>query len=139
MLRAYYALMAAGSLAVFWPHLVSHSPEWGIESGAQYALLGALAPLSMAGLRYPLKMMPLILYEFLWKALWFVFVAAPLYVEGQMTDGVLSNIFACGIAIVLTPIVMPWRYFWHTYIVARAEPWGIRQIEQGVAASEANG
>jgi hypothetical protein len=28
-----------------------------------------------------------------------------------MTDLVWSNVFAFGIAIVLTPIVMPWRFF----------------------------
>lgn len=123
LLRAYYALMALGSFAVFWPDLVTHSPQWGIDNGAQYALLSALAPMALLGLRYPLRFLPLVIYEFLWKLLWFVFVAAPLYSAGQMNEGVWSNVFACSIAIVLTPIVMPWRYFWHTYATARAEPW----------------
>lgn len=123
VLRAYYALMALGSFAVFWPDLVSHSSTWGIDNGAQYALLGTLAPMALLGLRYPLKLLPLVLYEFLWKALWFIFVAGPLYAAGQMTEGVWSNVFACSIAIVLTPIVVPWGYLWRTYVTAPAEPW----------------
>lgn len=123
LLRAYYALMALGSLLVFWPDLVSHTPRWGLDNGAQYALLGALAPLALLGLRYPLQLLPLVIYEFLWKALWFICVVAPLYRAGQMTEGVWSNVFACSIAIVLTPIVMPWRYVWRTYVTARADPW----------------
>jgi len=123
MLRAYYALMAAGSFAVFWPDLISHSAGWGIDNGAQYALLGALAPLALLGLRHPLRLLPLVLYEFLWKALWFIFVAWPLYASGQMTDGVWSNVFACAIAIVLTPIILPWNHVWRTYLAAPAEPW----------------
>ena len=123
VLRGYYALIAFGTSAVFWPDLISHTHEWGIENGAQYSLLGALAPLALVGLRYPLKMLPLIVYEFLWKFMWFIFVVAPLYGAGQMTDAVWSNVFATGVAIVLTPIVMPWPFFWRNYITAPAERW----------------
>ena len=126
VLRAYYALMALGSFAVFWPGLIRHSHEWGIANGAQYSLLGALAPLALAGLRYPLKMLPLILYEFLWKFVWFVCIVAPLYSAGQMKDLVWSNVFACAIAIVLTPLVMPWSFFWRNYVAAPAERWRSR-------------
>jgi hypothetical protein len=123
VLRAYYALMAFGTAALFWPPLVQHTSEWGIESGAQYSLLAALAPFAFLGLRYPLKLLPIILYEFCWKALWFIFVVAPLYASDRMTDLIWSNAFACGIAIVLTPIVMPWRFFWQSYVSQAGERW----------------
>lgn len=123
VLRAYYALMAFGTATLFWPPLVRHSPEWGIENGAQYSLLAALTPFAFLGLRYPLKLLPIILYEFTWKAMWFIFVVAPLYTSGRMTDLVWSNAFACGIAIILTPIIMPWRYFWHSYVRQPGERW----------------
>lgn len=123
VLRAYYAFMAFGSFSVFWPDLVSHSPAWGIETGAQYALLSALAPMALLGLRYPLKLLPLVIYEFLWKALWFIFIVAPLYRDGHMTPGVWNNVFACAIAIVLTPVIVPWRHVWHSYVAEPADPW----------------
>lgn len=123
VMRAYYALMAFGTVAVFWPSLLSHSHDWGIRNGAQYSLLGALSPLALLGLRYPLKMLPIIIYEFVWKALWLLLVAAPLFAAGQMTEEVWSNVFACSIAIVLTPIVMPWGYFRRAYLLAPSEPW----------------
>lgn len=123
ILRAYYALMAFGTAALFWPSLVQHSAQWGIDNGAQYALLAALTPFSLLGLLRPLKMLPIILYEFTWKAMWFVFVAAPLYTSGRMTELVWSNAIACSIAIVLTPIVMPWRFFWQRYVKEAGERW----------------
>lgn len=129
ILRAYYALIGFGTPVVFWPDLLNHSHEWGISNGAQYSLLGALAPLALLGLRYPLKMLPLIIYEFLWKAMWFVFVVAPLYAGDRMTDAVWGNVFACGVAIVLTPIVMPWRFFWRSYVTAPAERWSSRAVQ----------
>jgi hypothetical protein len=123
ILRAYYAFMAFGTAAVFWPGLLDHSHEWGSRHGAQASLLAALSPLALLGLRYPLKMLPVIFYEFTWKALWFVFVAAPLYAADRMTDGVWANVYACGLAIFLTPLVLPWRHVWRTYLAATAEPW----------------
>lgn len=122
-LRAYYALIALGTAAVFWPSLLSHTDHWGGENGAQYSLLAALSPLALLGLRYPLKMLPILVYEFLWKSLWFVFVAAPLWLHGQMTDEVWANVFACGLGVVLTPIVLPWSYVWKTYIADPLERW----------------
>jgi len=123
ILRAYYAFMAFGTAAVFWPSLLHHSHEWGIAHGAQYSLLAALSPLALLGIRYPLKMLPVIFYEFAWKALWFAFVVAPLYAADRMTDDVWANVFACGLAIILTPLVLPWRHVWQTYVTAAAEPW----------------
>ena len=123
ILRAYYAFMAFGTAAVFWPSLLNHSHEWGIAHGAQYSLLAALSPLALLGIRYPLKMLPVIFYEFAWKALWLAFVVAPLYAADRMTDDVWANVFACGIAIILTPLVLPWRHVWQTYVAAAAEPW----------------
>lgn len=108
ILRAYYALMAFGTLAVFWPDLLSHTDEWGIQAGAQYSLLGALSPLALLGLRYPLKMLPLIFYEFLWKALWLILVVAPLWSHDRMTDDVWANVFAVSFAFIPTPVVVPW-------------------------------
>lgn len=126
ILRAYYALLAFGTSAVFWPSLLQHTHEWGIDNGAQYSLLGALTPLALLGLRYPLTMLPLVLYEFVWKVLWFAFVAGPLFAADRMTDGVWSNVVACGVAIVLTPIVMPWRFFWRNYVTRPTERWRSR-------------
>lgn len=123
ILRAYYALMGVGTMVVFWPDLISHSDDFGINAGAQYSLLGALSPLALVGLRYPLKMLPVIIYEFLWKTLWFLFVVAPLWSHGRMTDDVWANVFACSVAIVLTPVVMPWRYFWKVYVSAPVDRW----------------
>jgi len=123
ILRAYYALIGFGTAAVFWPSLVNHSQEWGIANGAQYSLLAALSPLALLGLRYPLGMLPVVIYEFLWKSLWFVFVAAPLYTADRMTETVWANVFACGISIVLTPLILPWGHVWRTYVLAPADAW----------------
>lgn len=123
ILRAYYALVAFGTMAVFWPDLLSHTDRWGIDNGAQYSLIGALSPLMLLGIRYPIKMLPVVMYEFLWKSFWFIFVAWPLWKHAQMTEQEWSNVFACGISVVLTPFIVPWSYLWRTYGSARTERW----------------
>lgn len=120
VLRAYYLLMAVGTALVFWPDLLAHDSAFGVKWGAQYALLCGLTPFAVLGLFYPLKMLPIVLYEFTWKALWLALVAAPLWLGDAMTDGVKSNVFACSIAIVLTPFVTPWVFVWRTLRAKRA-------------------
>jgi hypothetical protein len=129
ILRAYYALLAFGTAMVFWPGLLSHSHAWGVNNGAQYSLLAALSPLALLGLRYPLRMLPVILYEFLWKTLWLIFVVAPVFAADRMTEMMWSNLAACALAIVLTPIVLPWRYFWRAYVSAPGDKWRSRPAQ----------
>lgn len=77
LLRAMYLLMAAGLAMTVWPYIVlPHSLVAGPGSVVR-ALLGALAVMCLFGLRYPLKMLPMLLFELLWKSIWVVASAIP--------------------------------------------------------------
>src|SRR5919202_3779567 len=70
LLRAMYAFMAVG-LAVFkWPGILNPPPGLSNTGSIVGSFLGALSLLAVLGIRYPLKMLPLVLFELLWKVLW---------------------------------------------------------------------
>src|SRR5690606_40530661 len=69
LLRAMYALIAVGLGLTIWP-LILTPPASADEGSVIHALLGALAVMAALGVRYPLKMLPLLLFELLWKVLW---------------------------------------------------------------------
>ena len=50
--------------------------------------------LSVLGLRYPLQMLPLLLWELVWKTIWLIVVAAPLWSAGSMDEATRSTAFA---------------------------------------------
>lgn len=122
LLRAFYLLMAVGLGVTIWPSVVDHGLEPALSGPTTRSLLAALGALSLLGLRYPLKMLPLLIFEMLWKAIFLISFALPLWRAGQIDPGSLANIQACLMVVILLPII-PWRHLAATYFAAPGERW----------------
>lgn len=123
LLRAFYLLVTVGLAVNFGPLMLQHSDLWAQRKGETAALLSGLAIVCLWGLRYPLQMLPLLLFELVWKAVWLLAIALPLWLGGAMTPGVEGTAVACLAGIVLTPLVLPWRYIAHHYAAKPAQRW----------------
>jgi len=55
--------------AQIWPLILHHPANLGHMRGVVRSLLGALTLLCLLGVRYPVKMLPLLFFEFAWKAI----------------------------------------------------------------------
>jgi len=77
-LRVAYFVMAAGLGVYIWPLVIHHTNELAITKGAQLALLADLGATAALGLRYPVKMLPILLFEMVWKAIYLIAFALPL-------------------------------------------------------------
>ncbi len=62
VLRAGYLLIFAGLAVTVWPTWVHHS-QWILWQGVGKSVLTAISLLAALGLRYPLKMLPLLFFE----------------------------------------------------------------------------
>ena len=133
-MRALYLLMSVGLGVVIWPSLIwPHEIEPNATTVVR-ALLGALGLLALFGLKYPLQMLPLLLFELLWKIVWVVAVALPAWRLGQLGPYGTSTLYECLPALVLFPLVIPWRYVLAKYIQTPAEPWrNARRVREGDA------
>src|SRR5688500_16292288 len=76
VLRATYLLLVVGTGAMILPVLISHEPA---ARGVIPSLIGGVWLLSFIGLAYPLKMLPLLMFEFAWKTLWLLVFGLPQY------------------------------------------------------------
>jgi len=123
LLRAMYLLIAAGLATTVWPVIISPPNLIAGPSSVVRALLGALALLSLLALRYPLKMLPLLLFELLWKIIWVVGSALPMWLGPGLDQYASESLFACLMGVVLVPIVIPWGYVARHYARAPSEPW----------------
>ena len=65
-----------------FPLFLNH-PHWTLASSAVHSFLAALAALSLVGIFYPLRMLPLLVYELLWKSIWLLGIALPLWLSNQ--------------------------------------------------------
>ena len=84
LLRAFYLLVTVGLALTFGPSMFQHSDLWAQRKGETAALLSGLAILCVWGLRYPLQMLPLLVFELIWKTVWLAAIAYPLWLAGWL-------------------------------------------------------
>ena len=126
LLRGMYLLIAVGLALTIWP-LILFPPDNAADSKTVVrAMLGALSLLSLLGLRYPLQMLPILIFEFAWKTLWVVVFALPLLLRGRLSAAGRENLMACLMGVVLVPLVLPWGYVLERYLKAPGDRWRAR-------------
>jgi hypothetical protein len=121
LLRAGYLLIAAGMGMQIVPVFLHHRP-WTLDHGVMDSMLLALVLLSVLGVRYPLKMLPLLFWEIAWKTIWFVAVAWPLWRTNSMDANTAETVTECAV-VVLFYLVVPWDYVFAQFVKARSERW----------------
>ncbi|WLD56799.1 hypothetical protein NFC81_08650 [Salinispirillum sp. LH 10-3-1] len=122
-LRAMYLFIAAGLGFTMWPDILLPTDAQADSYTVISSLLGALGLLCLLGLRYPLKMLPLLIFELLWKLIWVTAFALRMSLDTGLDAYALDTLFACLIGLVLVPLVIPWRYAVQAFMIAKAEPW----------------
>lgn len=121
-LRAAYLLIAVGLAATAWPPLIAHTPKWPLMNGVVCSMLAAVSMLAALGLRYPLQMLPVLLFELAWKGIWLVAVALPLWSANQLDARTWETVKDCLFAVILIPIV-PWRYVIAQFVTRPGDRW----------------
>lgn len=126
LLRAVYLLIALGMGLQVWP-LILASPELPEHMrGVVRAMLGALTLLAVLGVRYPVRMIPLLMFELAWKCIWVAAYGLPLWTAGRLDPSTTETLVACIMGIVLVPLVLPWPHIVATYLKAPTDPWRSR-------------
>ncbi len=121
-LRAAYLFVAAGIALTVWPLLASHRPDWPLMNGVVCSLLAAVSVLAILGIRYPLQMLPVLLFELAWKFIWTIVVVLPLWTSDQLDPATLSVFYSCLVVLIVAAVV-PWRYVVAHYVTKQGDPW----------------
>jgi hypothetical protein len=122
LLRLGYLIMVVGLALTKWPLLVDHSSPWPLFEGVVTCMLVALSLVALLGLRHPVAMLPILLFEVAWKAIWVTVVALPLWLGDQL-DPATAEVFTSCLVVVFVVAVIPWRYVVTRYVTSRGERW----------------
>jgi hypothetical protein len=87
------------------------------------SLLGAVWALAFVGLRYPLQMLPLLMFEFAWKAIWLIAYGLPQWSSGHLPPTFAEDFQNIALGVILMPLVIPWGYVYRHYFKRRANRW----------------
>jgi hypothetical protein len=120
VLRATYLLLVVGVGAIILPSLISHELT---ARGVIPSLLGAVWLLAFLGLRYPLQMLPLLMFELVWKTIWLLDFGLAQYLSGQRPPTFAEDSFNIVLGVVLMPLVIPWGYVWRRYVKQPGDRW----------------
>ena len=120
ILRAAYLLLIVGLGGLIVPQIVSHPIS---DRGVIAALLGAIWALALIGLRYPLQMLPLLMFEFAWKLIWMIAYGLPQWSAGQLPPTFADDFFNIAFGVILMPLVIPWGYVWRHYVKQPGARW----------------
>jgi len=95
-------------------------------------MLVALSLLSFLGLRYPLQMLPILLFELAWKVIWVIVVALPLWAGNGLDPATLRAFYSCLLVLIVLAVI-PWRYVVAQYVQKQGDRWrSVPRVEQDV-------
>ena len=127
LLRAMYLLMAVGLAVDIWPLMVTASQHVEHMRGVVWSLLCGLSLMALLGLRYPVRMLPLLLFELTWKTIWVGVIGIPLWLEHRLNAGTAETLRDCLVGVVLCLIVIPWGHVLANFVKAPGDPWRARR------------
>lgn len=120
VLRAMYLVLAIGGGIAFLPQLVGHEPT---ARGVIPSMLAGMWLLACFGLRYPLQMLPILLFELAWKTIWLVDYGLPQWRAGVTSPVFKEDFKAIALGPVIFILVIPWGYVYRHYVKNPGQGW----------------
>jgi hypothetical protein len=120
VLRAAYLLLVIGLGAMIVPAVISHETA---ARGVIPSLLCGVWLLSFMGLKLPLRMLPVLMFEFTWKTVWLLAFGLPQWFSGHQPPTFAEDMYNIAFGVILMPLVIPWGYVWRAYVKAPGDRW----------------
>ena len=120
LLRLLFILMLVFLGKDSWTHILTFKGTWNPMTAMAWCIWASYSVLSILGIIHPLKMLPIVMLEILYKVIWLILVAYPLWSSNQLAGSPpegMTNVF---LLVILPILAMPWRYFFKKYILIRA-------------------
>jgi hypothetical protein len=102
-----------------WTTIINHDGEWKPVTAVAFSIWAAYSALSVLGIIKPLKMLPIIALQVLYKSIWLVIVAYPLWASGKLAGSDAEQMTKDFLWVLLPVVAMPWRYFFRSFFVGK--------------------
>lgn len=122
-LRAGYLVIAVGLVLMIWPGIIRPPENLSHMGAVVRSVLGAVSLLAVLGIRYPLRMLPLLFFELLWKSIWVLAFGLRLWSADKLGPDTKATLSDCIFGIILVLLVTPWGYVLRHYLKAPGDQW----------------
>jgi hypothetical protein len=114
-LAAVIAIGLSGVPALIWPDPIGR--------GMITCILGGLWVMALIGIHRPLLMVPILLFEFVWKTIWLLRFGLPQWLAGTGSPRLTVDLLEIGLFPFVFALIIPWGYVWRHYVKAPADRW----------------
>lgn len=139
LLRATYLLIVVGLGTQIWPGIFNPPKNLEHMRGVVLSVLAAVSLLAVLGIRYPLKILPLLFLELAWKSIWILAIGLPHWSANQLDAGTRETWNACLMGVVLFPPVIPWGYVLTNYVRQPGDGWESKSASSRRSSDAAEG
>jgi hypothetical protein len=119
LLRLLFILMFVFLGKDSWTHIFTNKGVWSPMDALAWCIWASYSVLSILGIIQPLKMLPIVMLEILYKMIWLILVAYPLWMSNQLAGSPAEGMTNVFLLVALPILAMPWRYFFRKYILIR--------------------
>ena len=119
LLRLLFTLMFLFVATDSWKHIFNHTGPWDNINAAAWCMWGSYTAISIIGIFRPLKMLPIVLFEIVYKIVWLAVVAYPLWMKNELIGSPAEGMTRVFLWVVLPIVAMPWEFFFKTYILGK--------------------
>lgn len=120
LLRLLFTLMFFFLTYESWSTILTHKGPWDNSRAAAWCMWGSYSAISFIGMLRPLKMLPIVLFEIIYKVAWLLVVAYPLWIKNELVGSSAEEMTHVFIWVVFPIIAMPWSYFFKTYLLGKS-------------------
>ena len=117
LLRLLFTLMLVFLGKDSWTYILTHKGAWNPMDAMAWCIWASFSVLSILGIIHPLKMLPIVMLEIMYKVFWLILVAYPLWSSGQLAGSSAERMTYSFLFVVLPVVAMPWRYFFRKYVL----------------------
>ena len=119
LLRLLFLLIVVFVASDSWSAIVTHKGQWDHVKAAAVCMWAAYSALSVFALINPLKWLPIVMFEIVYKIIWLVIVAYPLWSTNQLAGSPAEEMTYAFMWVILPIVAMPWAYAFRTYVWPR--------------------
>jgi hypothetical protein len=117
LLRLLFTLMFLFLSYDSWKHIFVHTGAWAVTDAAAWCMWGSCSIIAIIGIMRPLKMLPIVIFEIIYKVTWLLIVAFPLWSKNQLAGSPAAYTTNVFMLVILPILAMPWGYFYRNFIL----------------------
>lgn len=99
-----------------WSTILFPEEQLGVLDGVTISFWAGFSLLNFIGIRFPLKMVPILMLQLLYKSAWIIGTYLPANSAATVSPGIQEFFWICVAGIVLNLVIIPWGYVYREYV-----------------------